>query len=172
MDRKALRKSFENFGYVLYSALLSRLAITTVYQTFRVSILGQLTDANQINIASQMNWVSVLLKITDERYYNYMSIVFEVANYRYWYQFVQDYALINLQPVVAPILLFRRFDWRCMGNEKSDQDRICCCGRLLLNLQRGNLRTCLASYSSYGTEPDTVPRNSWLHQTGADCHRF
>ena len=83
MERKALRKSFENFGYVLYSALLSRLVITTVYQTFRVSILGQLTDANQINIASQMNWVSVLLKITDERYYNYMSIVFEVANYRY-----------------------------------------------------------------------------------------
>ena len=80
MDRKALRKSFENFSYVLYSALLSRLAITTVYQTFRVSILGQLTDANQINIASQMNWVSVLLKITDERYYNYMSIVYEIAN--------------------------------------------------------------------------------------------
>ena len=30
-----------------------------------------------------MNWVSVLLKITDERYYNYMSIVYEIANYRY-----------------------------------------------------------------------------------------
>ena len=57
-----------------------------------------------------MNWVSVLLKITDERYYNYMSIVYEIANYRYWYEFVQDSALINLQPVVAPILLFRRFD--------------------------------------------------------------
>ena len=60
-------ESFKTFKYGLYIALFARLAIPTVYQTFRVSILGALPDASQLNIASQMAWVNVLLEIIEER---------------------------------------------------------------------------------------------------------
>ena len=56
-----VRESFRAFHFGLYLALLARLAFPTVYQTFRVSILGSLPDGNQLNIASQMSWVNVLL---------------------------------------------------------------------------------------------------------------
>ena len=59
--------TFREFKYGLYLALLARLAIPTVYQTFRVSILGSLPDTSQLNIASQMAWVNVLLEIIEER---------------------------------------------------------------------------------------------------------
>ena len=60
-------EAFRNFHYGLYLALFARLAIPTVYQTFRVAILGALPDASQLDIASQMIWVNVLLEIIEER---------------------------------------------------------------------------------------------------------
>ena len=63
----AVRGSFREFPYGLYLALLIRLAIPTIYQTFRVGILGALPDASQLDIASQMVWVNVLLEIIEER---------------------------------------------------------------------------------------------------------
>ena len=54
------------FNYGLYTALFFRSAIPTLYQTFRISILGSLQDSGQIDIASQMTWVSVLLKTIEE----------------------------------------------------------------------------------------------------------
>ena len=50
----------------VYLALLIRLIMPTVYQTVRVSILGNLPDTSQINIASQMAWVNVVIEIIDE----------------------------------------------------------------------------------------------------------
>ena len=62
-----IHHAFWRFNYKLYLALFVRMAIPTVYQTFRVSILGALPDTNQLNIASQMVWVNVLLEIIEER---------------------------------------------------------------------------------------------------------
>ena len=61
-----IQDAFKNFNYGLFLALLARLVIPTVYQTFRVSILGSLPDTSQINIASQMAWINVLLEIIEE----------------------------------------------------------------------------------------------------------
>ena len=66
MFPEKVKKSFVRFKYGLFLALLVRLAIPTLYTTFRVSILGSLPDSNQINIASQMSWVNVLLEIIEE----------------------------------------------------------------------------------------------------------
>ena len=62
----SMKKSLKNFNYGLYLALLTRLFMPTIYQTFRVSILGSLPDTTQLTIASQMTWVNVLLKIIEE----------------------------------------------------------------------------------------------------------
>ena len=64
--KESLKEIFYQFKYGLYTALFLRSAIPTVYQTFRVSILGSLQDTSQINVASQMTWVSVLLKTIEE----------------------------------------------------------------------------------------------------------
>ena len=40
-----------------------RLFMPTVYQTFRVAILGALPDTSQVSIASQMMWVRVLFNL-------------------------------------------------------------------------------------------------------------
>ena len=61
-----IKDSLKNFNYGLFLALFIRLVIPTIYQTFRVSILGSLPNASQINIASQMSWVNVLLEIIEE----------------------------------------------------------------------------------------------------------
>ena len=61
-----LIESFYQFKYGLYSALFFRLAIPTIYQTFRVSILGSLPDPGQLNVVSQMVWVGIFLKIIEE----------------------------------------------------------------------------------------------------------
>ena len=61
-----IKDSFKNFNYSLFLALFARLVIPTIYQTFRVSILGSLPDSSQINIASQVTWVSILLEIIEE----------------------------------------------------------------------------------------------------------
>lgn len=58
--------SVRRLNLSLYCALLFRLLMPTVYKTFRVSILGSLHDPGLISIASQMEWVSVVLKVTDE----------------------------------------------------------------------------------------------------------
>ena len=63
----SVKESFRDFPYGLYLALLIRLGIPTVYQTFRVGILGTLPDASQLDIASQMVWINVLLEIIEER---------------------------------------------------------------------------------------------------------
>ena len=62
-----VRDAFSRFNYKLYLALFVRMAIPTVYQTFRVSILGTLPDTSPLKIASQMAWVNVLLEIIEER---------------------------------------------------------------------------------------------------------
>ena len=64
--KESLTERFRQFKYGLYAALLFRMAIPTVYQTFRVSILGSLPDSSQLNIASQMTWVGILLEIIEE----------------------------------------------------------------------------------------------------------
>ena len=61
-----IKDSLKHFNYGLFLALFVRLVIPTIYQTFRVSILGSLPNASQINIASQMSWVNVLLEIIEE----------------------------------------------------------------------------------------------------------
>ena len=38
----------------------------TVYNTFRVSILGSLPDTSALNIASQLQWVNVIFEIIEE----------------------------------------------------------------------------------------------------------
>ena len=65
--RPKVAESFRGLSYGLYAALVTRLALTTVYQSVRVSVLGSLQDVSQLNIASQLNWEHVLLKIVDER---------------------------------------------------------------------------------------------------------
>ena len=64
--KESLTERFRQFKYGLYAALLFRMAIPTVYQTFRASILGSLPDSSQLNIASQMTWVGILLEIIEE----------------------------------------------------------------------------------------------------------
>ena len=66
LTKVALTETFRDFKYGLYAALFFRLAIPTVYQTFRVSLLGSLPDPNQLNVASQMSWVAILLEIIEE----------------------------------------------------------------------------------------------------------
>ena len=64
--KESLKERFRQFKYGLYAALLFRMAIPTVYQTFHVSILGSLPDSSELNIASQMTWVGILLEIIEE----------------------------------------------------------------------------------------------------------
>ena len=64
--KESLTERFRQFKYGLYAALLFRMAMPTVYQTFRVSILGSLPDSSQLNVASQMAWVGILLEIIEE----------------------------------------------------------------------------------------------------------
>ena len=66
LNNVPLAEIFRDFKYGLYAALLFRLAIPTVYQTFRVSLLGSLPDPSQLNVASQMAWVGILLEIIEE----------------------------------------------------------------------------------------------------------
>ena len=60
------RKVFSNFNCKLYLVLLIRLIIPTVYNTFRVSILGSLPDTSALNIASQLQWVNVIFEKIEE----------------------------------------------------------------------------------------------------------
>ena len=60
------KKIFQNFNFQLYFVLFARLIMPTVYQTFRISVLGSLPNTNQIDIASQLTWVEVIIKIIDE----------------------------------------------------------------------------------------------------------
>ena len=61
-----IRVSFSRFNWKLYLSLLIRLILPTIYQTFRVSLLGALPDSSSLSIAAQMQWVNLLLEITEE----------------------------------------------------------------------------------------------------------
>ena len=83
-------ETFRDFKYGLYAALFFRLAIPTVYQTFRVSLLGSLPDPNQLNVASQMSWVGILLEIIEETTYLILTYIYSnfmdsltLSNYTY-----------------------------------------------------------------------------------------
>ena len=59
-------KMFQDFNFQLYFVLFARLIMPTVYQTFRISVLGSLPSTHQIDVASQLSWVEVIIKIIDE----------------------------------------------------------------------------------------------------------
>ena len=61
-----LLATFKDFNYSLYAALATRLFLPTIYQTFRVSILGSLPDTGQIDIASQLVWIQVLVDVIEK----------------------------------------------------------------------------------------------------------
>jgi Na+-driven multidrug efflux pump len=56
----------KEFKFGLYLALVLKLFLPTVYQTFRVGLLGALPGSDQINIASQTVWVHVILLVLEE----------------------------------------------------------------------------------------------------------
>ena len=56
-------EELKGFNYGLYLALMVRLFMPTVYQSFGVAILGALPDTSQVSIASQMMWVRVLFNL-------------------------------------------------------------------------------------------------------------
>ena len=58
--------TFHNFNYSLYFALTARLFLPTIYQTFRVSILGSVPDTGQLDIASQLVWIQVLVDVIEK----------------------------------------------------------------------------------------------------------
>ena len=62
----SFKKVFSNFNFKLYLVLLLRLIMPTVYNTFRVNILGSLPDTSALNIASQLQWVNVIFEIIEE----------------------------------------------------------------------------------------------------------
>ncbi len=58
--------SLRRIDYGLYATLCLRLLFPTLYSTFRVYILGSMSDAGALSIASQMAWVNVLLEVVEE----------------------------------------------------------------------------------------------------------
>lgn len=50
----------------LYAALLLKAAMPTVYTTTRIYFLGQMPQANGVDIASQLYWVSLILEVMEE----------------------------------------------------------------------------------------------------------
>ena len=58
--------TFHDFNYSLYFALIARLFLPTIYQTFRVSILGSFPDTKQLDIASQLVWIQVLVDVIEK----------------------------------------------------------------------------------------------------------
>ena len=58
--------TFHDFNYSLYFALTARLFLPTLYQTFRVSILGSFPDTEQLDIASQLVWIQVLVDVIEK----------------------------------------------------------------------------------------------------------
>ena len=55
--------SVKRLNFRLYGTLCLFRLFPTLYSTFRVHILGSMPDANSLSIASQMAWVSVILKV-------------------------------------------------------------------------------------------------------------
>ena len=61
-----LVSTLHDFKFSLYFALLVRLFLPTIYQTFRVYILGSLPNAGQLDIASQLTWIQVIIDVIEK----------------------------------------------------------------------------------------------------------
>ncbi|XP_028401150.1 uncharacterized protein LOC114524212 isoform X1 [Dendronephthya gigantea] len=62
----AAKISFRRFNYRLYFALLLTDVMPTIYTTVRIHYLGELPNSWGVNIASQLQWVNVILEVVEE----------------------------------------------------------------------------------------------------------
>ena len=62
----AFIRALKTVNYRLMSAILATMLIPTVYQTVRIFFLGDLPSDGGINIASQMQWVSLFYEVVQE----------------------------------------------------------------------------------------------------------
>lgn len=59
-------RAFKTINYKIWFALLIMKFIPTIYQTVRIFYLGDMPNDNGINIASQLQWVSLIYEIVQE----------------------------------------------------------------------------------------------------------
>ena len=80
----ALKTSARRFNYRLYVALLLTDLLPTIYTTVRIHYLGQLPRTWGVNIASQLQWVNVILEVVQEALVKplYYCIGLTIANRR------------------------------------------------------------------------------------------
>ena len=64
--QNAFKSSFRRFNYRLYLALLLTDLLPTIYTTVRIHYLGELPHTWGVNIASQLQWVNVILEVIQE----------------------------------------------------------------------------------------------------------
>ena len=62
----ACKRSFRRFNYRLYLALLLTDVLPTIYTTVRIHYLGELPQTHGVNIASQLQWVNVIMEVIQE----------------------------------------------------------------------------------------------------------
>ncbi|XP_023346050.1 uncharacterized protein LOC111715045 [Eurytemora carolleeae] len=58
--------SIQNIPKRLYTVLLMKSFLTTLYSTLRIYLIGDLPDASGVNIASQAMWLNLLFEILQE----------------------------------------------------------------------------------------------------------
>ena len=63
---KRIVQTIRSFNWRLWLVLAVTLFIPALYQTLRLSLLGNLPDAWGVNIASQLGWVNLLYEILQE----------------------------------------------------------------------------------------------------------
>ena len=59
-------RSVSRLKFSLYSVLVIKALLPTIYSTVRISLLGELPSSNGVNIASQIAWLSLFFEVLQE----------------------------------------------------------------------------------------------------------
>ena len=59
-------RSVTRLKFSLYSVLVIKALLPTIYSTVRISLLGELPSGNGVNIASQIAWLSLFFEVLQE----------------------------------------------------------------------------------------------------------
>ena len=63
---KTILSSVKRLKFSLYSILLLKALLPTIYSTVRMSLLGDLPSDSGVNIASQLAWLSLFFEVLQE----------------------------------------------------------------------------------------------------------
>ena len=63
---KTVLSSVKRLEFSLYSILVLKALLPTIYSTVRISLLGDLPSDSGVNIASQLAWLSLFFEVLQE----------------------------------------------------------------------------------------------------------